>query len=191
MSACCTDASSSARDPLSYIDGWPESLSGKPPGRVKDAAVGLRDGDLEIAGVRPKLHVALAGDSRARDARPQRLVELGDHAHGVARVTEDARGQVCHHRLEPAFIGEMEREQEFAVGHNGRFYSDRWPNSTRARAQSAAIWARKVSRDSKARSSRNRWTNPRRIVAPYRSRVAPKMCVSVCARPAESTVGRT
>src|SRR5438093_8805410 len=161
-------------------------------GGAEDVAVALRHDDFDLARVGAELHAVFgAGGAAALDAGTNLAAQLGDVARGVPDVAEDARRQLGEHGVELAVLGNPQREQEVVIGHEARFYSERWLNSTRARSQSAAICVRSASTDSNVRSSRSRCTKPTRIVVPYNSRSTPKMWVSVHARPDESTVGRT
>src|ERR1043166_1169514 len=117
--------------------------------------------------------------------------------HPLSRFAVHA--DVRHHALEDvdehgrragSFAGQRPPKTEFRGGHERRFYSERRSNSTRARPQSAAIWALSAPSDSNARSSRRRWTNASRIVCPYRSRSKSNPCVSIVVLPVSSTVGR-
>ena len=151
---------------------------------VIDAHRGLRDDDLEMAAVRTEFDVAVdAAPAHGTDA-PGHVVDDGrDRSGGISDVAENRSGEVAQHLVEAHAFSEMHGEGEIGSGHRAGFYSERRPNSTRARSQSAAICAWSAASDSNARSSRSRWTKPTRIVDPYRSRSNSNMCVSITVRP--------
>ena len=72
----------------------------------------------------------------------QMIRGVAGHAYLPQHASEDVdkqrvadRGSVLSRRT----AGERDAEVEFGRGHEGRFYSERRSNNTRARAQSAAI----------------------------------------------------
>ena len=132
--------------------------------RAPVAAV-LRERDLDLAGMRREAHrVAGAG----------RLAVFVHHLieQAIARLASDAAmGKDGSEKIGKDMrvgrtAGERHSESEFWGGHEGRFYSERRSNSTRARPQSAAICVLSASTESNARSSRSRCTNARRIDIP-------------------------
>src|SRR5262245_18776693 len=135
-------------------------------------------------------HASPVGHGRLDHGAPQRGSELAGGIRGIADVDEDRARNFDQHGVQLRRVGQIEGEDEIVIGHAVGFYSESRLKSTRARWQSASICARRRSSDSNARSSRRRWTNPRRMVAPYRSRSRLKTCVSIVARPDWSTVGR-
>jgi len=152
--------------------------------RAVDGLAALRNENLEITAVRAERDVAAHAASAGRGhARSHLVDDRGDDVSGISDVAENAVGEVPEHLFEPDALGEMQRKGEVGGRHRAKFYSERRPKSTRARSQSAAICALRLSSESKARSSRIRCTNPTRIDVPYRSPSKPKMCVSVTARP--------
>jgi hypothetical protein len=130
-------------------------------------APGLRERDFEFAGVQREAQRAVAG--RRRAPRRHRLIE---QTIGRLPFQPDMGKDAPEHVDQDVGLaastaaGECETEVEFWGGHDGRFYSERRPNSTRARPQSAAICDFSTSSDSNARSSRRRWTNATRTVMP-------------------------
>ena len=124
--------------------------------------------DLDFGGTHRKADGAWApagvgrAAQRGAHVRDQRI----DGRTSQAQMKEDGVGDVGQHSIERRFVGEFEREEEFRVGHEAGFYSERRSNSTRARVQSAAICACSCSSVSKGRSSRMRCTKPRRTGAP-------------------------
>src|SRR5262245_44360667 len=141
--------------------------SAQRPGRVEDAATALAhaDGDLAVSGA--KLDVVLAGRGvPAPDARAQVVAEDGRGIGRAAHVLEHGGRQAAKHLVLVMVHRQPQHEEELVIGHVAEFYSERWLNSIRARAQSAAIWALSRSIDSNARSSRRRWTKPTRMRDP-------------------------
>src|SRR5439155_5042119 len=142
-------------------------MSRKAMRRPVNALTALRDDNLELAAVRAELDVAPRAACAARCcAGTQFVSDRGDRRFGIFDVAKDRAGEVAQHLVEPHALEEMQREGEVGSGHGARFYSERWSNSTRARAQSAAICAFRRSNESNARSSRIRCTKPTRSVVP-------------------------
>src|SRR5688500_6802262 len=128
----------------------------------------VRDDDLYFAGANGKADGA--GPAAGADGARQRAAQVSDQwlyvGTSEAQMQEHGVGDVGQHAVEGRLLGERERKQEFGIGHEAGFYSERRSKSTRARPQSAAICVLSWSSESNARSSRSRWTKPRRIEAP-------------------------
>ena len=126
-------------------------------------------------GAEPDVAAAPAVGRPARRARRcscagqlRRSAGVGDSRRGRAPAGPARSSMRSTRRL----AGHVEREEKVLIGHDARFYSERRSNSTRARRQSASIWALQQRPATRTRARRAAAGRSRRgSTAPYRSAI--------------------
>jgi hypothetical protein len=108
-------------------------------------AARLRQHDLDFAAVRDEPQRAVGAHGHGAIDGQQLLEQMIGGGAAQAHLPQDASGDVNEEGVPGAIdvavssAGERDPKMKFWRGHEGRFYSERRPNSTRARAQSLAI----------------------------------------------------
>jgi hypothetical protein len=105
----------------------------------------LRQDDFDFSGVRDEPQRAVGAHGRGAMDGQQLLQQMIGGFAAQAHLPQDASGDVDEEGVLGAIdvtvrsAGERYPKLKFWRGHEGRFYSERRSNSTRARAQSLAI----------------------------------------------------